>query len=158
MRCDSRCTRCNGHNGSVRRSSRRRSGILQIALLARAFAALWRWECRSKHRFAIVKAATPQLETTAKVCSVAAKLHNTRRASRLPPKARVAGGIDNFWEEHCPATWANIAAATLAMQDADEAVGYLLLACVAIPNERAIRCRLGFNADKAVSLTAIKMK
>ncbi len=76
----------------------------------------------------------------------------------MPPKARIAGGIDDFWEEHCPATWANIAAATLAMQDTDVALGYLLLACVAVPNERPIGCRLGFNADKAMSLSAIKMK
>jgi hypothetical protein len=121
---------------------------------------LWRLEHLAKNRFAIVKAATPYLEKVSRhhVCSVATQQHHTGHASCLPPKARIAGGIDNFWKNRCPATWANIAAAKLAMQDTDVTLGYLQLASVAYPNMRAVGCRLGFNAHKAMLPCTIKVK
>jgi hypothetical protein len=120
---------------------------------------LWRLEHLAKNRFAIVKAATPNLEKVSRhVCSVATQQHHTGRASCLPPKARIAGGIDNFWKNRRPATWANIAAAKLAMQDTDVTLGYLQLARVANPNMRAVGCRLGFNAHKAMLPCTIKVK
>jgi hypothetical protein len=96
------------------------------------------------------------LTEVADVGSVAAQHPDTwRMNSRLPPKTRIASGIDDFWDKNCPTFRADIAAAMPAMQNADVVIGYTPLAGVAHPVMFAIGCRLGFYADKAMTLCAI---
>jgi hypothetical protein len=70
--------------------------------------------------------------------------------SRLTPKTWIARSVHNFWEEHSPTIRADVAAATLAMEDADMSIWYASFACIAFPFQCSIGCRLGVDADKAV--------
>ena len=76
----------------------------------------------------------------------------------MPPKTRIASGIDNFWDKNCPTFRADVAAAMSAMQNADVVIGYTPLAGVAHPVLLSIGCRLFFDADETVAPCAIEME
>ena len=75
--------------------------------------------------------------------------------SLVAPKARIARGIHNLREQHSPAIRANIALASLAVQDADVIIRNTALACLASPLRSSIGCRLVLDADEAVLALAV---
>jgi hypothetical protein len=97
----------------------------------------------------------------ANIAPVTAKQPGCRsrvRGLHFSPKARIARGIHNFWEEHSPTIRANVTKASLAVQNTDVITTNGSLACIAFPWCLAIGCRLLFDTDEAMSALAVNVE